>query len=122
LKTRTVFDTPGVVTVCRWLAKVVLKLTGWQIQGQLPPVSRFILIAAPHTSVWDGIYMVLVALVFGVKMRWLGKHTLFRKPFGIVIRWLGGLPVDRSAAGQNVDRVVKLIQEADEIVLAVPTT
>lgn len=117
---RTMFDTPVIAAVFRGIAVLILKLTGWKVEGTLPAVPKFVLIAAPHTSVWDGFYMILVAFVFRVKMLWMGKHTLFKLPFGPLVRWLGGIPVTREVSGNMVQQAIRLIEQSETIVLAVP--
>jgi len=87
------YDTLVIAPLFRFLSIVILKLAGWRIEGTLPSDPKFVLIAAPHTSSWDVFYLMLVAFVFGVKLRWMGKHTLFRQPFGPVFRWLGGMMI-----------------------------
>lgn len=117
---KTMFETPFIAPFFRILSIVILKLSGWRIEGTLPDAPKFVLIAAPHTSSWDGFYMLMVAFVFRVKMRWLAKHTLFRGPVGPLFQWLGGIPINRSAPQNMVMQVTDFIRKVDEIVLAVP--
>jgi len=114
------YDTPVVAPILRLLAIVVLKLAGWKIKGTLPSAPKFVLVAAPHTSYWDGFYLMAVAFVFRVKLRWMGKHTLFRKPMGPIIRWLGGIPINRTISSDTVKQAVEAINESNSIVLAIP--
>lgn len=59
---RTIFGTPIVNTLLRAFSVNFLKLTGWKIEGSLPPsASKSVLIAAPHTSNWDLPYTLMVA-------------------------------------------------------------
>jgi 1-acyl-sn-glycerol-3-phosphate acyltransferase len=99
----TLFDTPVVNTVLRGLSRTLLRIQGWQVQGSLPSEAvRSVLIAAPHTSNWDLPYTLMVALCLRLRVRWMGKASLFRGPFGPVMRWLGGIPVDRSKSNNLV--------------------
>src|SRR5262245_50288283 len=82
----------------RWLGGATLKLMGWKVQGSFPATSKAVLIAAPHTSNWDFVIGVAAKLYLELGVSWLGKHTLFRKPFGALFRWLGGTPVERNAS------------------------
>ena len=77
------------------LGRLVLRLTGWRIEGNLPDLPKQVLIAAPHSSAWD--FVIGIALVFAMRLdvRFLGKVELFRGPFGPLMRWLGGIPVHR---------------------------
>ena len=103
-----------------WLANAILKLTGWTTEGARPVAPKFVLIAAPHTSNWDLLYLLCMARVFDVKMRWMGKHVLFRWPLGWFMRKAGGVPVVRHRAGNLVDQMAQVIREADELALVVP--
>ena len=51
---RTLFDTPVVNSVLRAGSVQFLQLTGWKLDGSLPPgLEKCVVIAAPHTSNWD---------------------------------------------------------------------
>ena len=102
------------------LGRIWLGLLGWRIEGSLPPVSKAVVVAAPHTSNWDMPHMLAVSWVLGVHPSWLGKRELFRWPFGWIMRALGGLPVDRRIRGNVVDQAVARFAEADRLFLVVP--
>lgn len=78
------------------------------------------LIAAPHTSNWDLAYLLAFAELFGVRVSWLGKHTLFRPPLGFLMRRAGGIPVVRHQRGALVEQAAQLFAERDELALVVP--
>ncbi|MGS0755214.1 glycerol acyltransferase, partial [Roseateles sp. GG27B] len=93
---RTIFSTPIVNTLLRAFSIGFLKLSGWKIEGSLPSdYSKFVLIAAPHTSNWDLPYTLMVAFALRLNIYWMGKRQLFRWPFGGLMRWLGGVEVNR---------------------------
>ena len=111
---RTLFDTPVVNTLLRSFSIHFLRLTGWQVQGALPPEARkSVLIAAPHTSNWDLPYTLMLAFVLRLNVYWIGKASLFRWPFGRVMRWLGGIAVDRSRSGNLVSASAAALVAAD---------
>jgi 1-acyl-sn-glycerol-3-phosphate acyltransferase len=59
---RTIFTTPVVNTLLRGFSVAFLKLTGWKVEGHLPPqAAKSVFIAAPHTSNWDLPYTLMVA-------------------------------------------------------------
>lgn len=104
----------------RSLFKFIFRLTGWRIIGSVPTTeNKYIIIAAPHTSNWDFIIGVMVRSIVGFDSKFLGKKSLFRKPFGWLFRWLGGIPVDRSRAANLVDQVVSIFNDHDKFVLAI---
>ena len=76
-----------------FIARVILWWTGWKLEGERPKPTRYVLIAAPHTTNWDFPYTLALARVARVRIQWLGKHTLFRWPFGPFFRALGGISV-----------------------------
>jgi 1-acyl-sn-glycerol-3-phosphate acyltransferase len=99
----TIFDTPIVNTLLRWLSIVFLRLTGWKVVGKLPAnAAKSVLIAAPHTSNWDLPYTLMVCFVLRLNVYWIGKASIFKPPFRGVMMWLGGIPVDRSQANNLV--------------------
>jgi 1-acyl-sn-glycerol-3-phosphate acyltransferase len=110
---RTLFDTPVVSALLRAGSRAFLRLNGWRIEGQLPPeAARSVFIAAPHTSNWDLPYTLMVAFVLRLNIRWMGKASLFRRPFGPLMRWLGGIAVDRSKSTNLVAASAQAIVDA----------
>ncbi len=104
----------------RYLCKILFRISGWRIIGNVPEKEKkYIIIAAPHTSNWDFIIGVMARSILGFNSKFLGKKSLFKKPFGWLFRWLGGVPVDRSQRGNLVDQVVKLFRDNEEFVVAI---
>lgn len=111
---RTIFTTPVVNHVLRGLSVTFLKLTGWTVEGSLPPrAAKSVFIAAPHTSNWDLPYTLMVAFALRLNPYWMGKAGIFHFPFGGLMRWLGGIAVDRSKSNNLVAASAQAIQEAD---------
>ncbi|TFG39802.1 MAG: acyltransferase [Candidatus Aminicenantes bacterium] len=100
------------------LGRWFLGLLGWCFHGSIPDVSRAVIIVAPHTSNIDFFIGVAVMFALGLRVRFLGKHTLFFWPLGPVMRWLGGIPVDRRVATGVVDQTVRLFATRDQLILA----
>jgi len=59
----------------------------------------------------------LAMLALGLRVSWLGKHTLFRFPLGGLMRWLGGAPVDRRRAHGLVGEAIAAFARHDQFVL-----
>ncbi|MCU0957307.1 MAG: lysophospholipid acyltransferase family protein [Hydrogenophaga sp.] len=111
---RTIFTTPVVNSLLRSFSVAFLKLTGWKVEGSLPPqAAKSVFIAAPHTSNWDLPYTLMVAFALRLNPYWMGKHTLFKAPFGPLMRWLGGIAVNREQANNLVAASALAIREAD---------
>src|SRR6185503_21152657 len=91
----------------RQLSRILFRLAGWRTEGAVPPEARYVLIAAPHTSNWDAVVMLLAARIFGIELKWFIKDTWFVFPVGILMRALGGVPIDRSARHGMVERAIE---------------
>ena len=75
----------------RVLAKAFLDLMGWELATGKPDVPKYVLIAAPHTSNWDFVYMLAMSFILDIDLRWMGKHTLFEPPFATIDATTGEL-------------------------------
>lgn len=87
---------------CTWL----LRRCGWRVRGEFPDVSKLVLIAAPHSSWWDGVWGLLVKVAVGADIAFMGKRELFGGPLGWLLRRLGGIPIERSAAHGVVEQML----------------
>jgi 1-acyl-sn-glycerol-3-phosphate acyltransferase len=101
------------------LARLIYRVFGWRAEGGPPNVPKFVLIGAPHTSNWDGVHMFLTSTSLGVRMYWLGKHTLFKPPLGWLMSWVSGIPVNRQATKNAVEQVVDIFEERDHFALII---
>lgn len=78
-----------------------------------------IIVGAPHTSNWDFVLFLATLRHYGMKVRFLGKHTLFRPPFGWFFERLGGIPVDRSKTTGIVGQVAQAFDAAAQMILVI---
>ncbi len=99
------------------LSNLVLKMMGWKLEKNLPPEKKFVVIAAPHTSNWDFLFFLLYVWAIGHKIKWGGKHTLFKKPFGVLLKKVGGIPIDRRQKNNFVDTIVEEMNRSEEFVI-----
>jgi 1-acyl-sn-glycerol-3-phosphate acyltransferase len=97
-----------------WLASF-----GWRVEGVAPDVRKAVVVAAPHTSNWDLPFTLATAAALGIRISWMGKHTLFRPPFGALMRGLGGLSVDRRSPHGMVGEAVALLERHDDLFLVI---
>ena len=97
----------------RWLGRSILRLGGWRMEGEFPDIPRLVLIGAPHSSNWDGIWGFAAKIAMGLDIRILGKHQLFWWPLGPVLRRLGVIAVNRDAARGVTEQASALIVGAD---------
>jgi len=96
----------------------ILNSLGWTIQAELPDIKKYVAIAAPHTSNWDFPLGIIAAKAMGLKVHWLGKHTLFRWPFGWFFRAIGGTPVNREHGQDYIRQMTELFEHSEYFVLA----
>ncbi len=105
--------------ITRALAILFMAAIGWRITGGLPDLHKFIIVGAPHTSNWDFILVIATATALGVRISWMGKHSLFRGPMGPVFRWMGGIPIDRRAKQGIVGENVRAFQQMEDLILCI---
>ena len=101
------------------LARIFLYLTSWEAVGTRVADEKAVLIAAPHTSNWDLVYMLAISCVLDAKVSWIGKHTMFWWPLGAILRTLRGVPVRRDRPEQVVEQIVRVCDEAETLSLAI---
>lgn len=100
-------------------AKHTLQIFGWNLVAELPPVQKYLLIGAHHTSNWDLPLVLLMMAALGLRLHWIGKDSLFKGPQGKFMRWLGGVPVERGARKNFVSQMVDLYNERQNIVITI---
>jgi 1-acyl-sn-glycerol-3-phosphate acyltransferase len=115
----TIFDIPVLREIIRGLSLLFLKICGWRREGRLPDIPKYVMIAAPHTSNWDLPFSLAIAFAFRLKICWMGKHTLFRRPFGPIFRWLGGIPIDRTKSRDTVSQIAQAFRERARMVMII---
>ncbi|MDP1632352.1 MAG: 1-acyl-sn-glycerol-3-phosphate acyltransferase [Caulobacter sp.] len=106
--------------IVRWLSTAWLTLNGWKVYGDWPAPEKAVLLAAPHTSNWDGVHMLAAAGYYRVKLRWMGKKSLTTGPFGGLVKALGCVPIDRAANNDVVKTMSEAFAATDRMILAIP--
>lgn len=99
------------------LATWALRLRGWRLAGGAPPLAKYVVVLAPHTSNWDFPLAMLAASGYGIRLSWLGKHTIFRWPVAGFLRAMGGIPVHRERHDGMVGQVVESFAASDTLVI-----
>ncbi|MES2125115.1 MAG: 1-acyl-sn-glycerol-3-phosphate acyltransferase [Gemmatimonadota bacterium] len=69
------------------------------------------LIVAPHTSNWDFALCILAMFALGLRLSWLGKHSIFFWPASPILRWLGGEPIERGSSLGTVEQAIARFAE-----------
>lgn len=103
----------------RRLCRGVLRLCGWRLAGAFPDVPKLVLIAAPHSSWWDGVWGLLIKVAIGADVNFMAKRELFAGPLGALLRRLGGMPIDRAAAKGVVEQMVDQFRQRDAFWLGI---
>ena len=104
--------------ILRKIARFGINISGWTIKGKVPDEERIVIIAAPHTSNWDFILAMLAIFGLNIKVRWLGKHSIFKPGFKKFFVWLGGIPVYRDNPSSLIENVVNIVKKERSIVIA----
>ena len=102
----------------KWVGRLGINLSGWTIKGNVPDEERIVIIAAPHTSNWDFILAMLAIFGLNIKIKWLGKDSIFKPGLKWFFRWLGGIPVNRENPSFLIDNVVNIVEKEKAIVIA----
>lgn len=89
-----------------FMGRFLLKIFGWRVEGAVPEMKEnenLVLIAAPHTSNWDGIFGFAAIIGLDAKISYFGKYTLFNQPIlGRFLKYMGGIPVDKNNPGSGL--------------------
>ena len=105
----------------QFLGKLVLSIFGWKVKGNISEDfsnQKLVVIVAPHTSNWDGIFGVATVAGLDAKITFIGKHTAFKYGLGAFLRYMGGIPVDRSKPGGIIQDAIDQIKKIDGSLIA----
>jgi len=95
------------------IAKLILRIGGWKMVGELPAEKCAVVIAAPHTSNWDGFWALVYKVAVQLDIHFFAKQSLFWFPLNILLGALGGVPLDRKRAGSAVDQAIEMFRTKD---------
>ncbi|WDP89213.1 MAG: lysophospholipid acyltransferase family protein [Desulfobacter sp.] len=115
----SVLNNPVLKPVFYFIARAGLAIFGWRVQGRMPDLKKFILIAAPHSSNWDFVFFLFAIFKLQVPVHWMGKHTMFPLPFRHLLQRLGGIPIDRTQKGDTVKTMANEFSSADRLVVTI---
>jgi 1-acyl-sn-glycerol-3-phosphate acyltransferase len=101
------------------MARSALRLSGWRTHVIPPDTSRYVMIAAPHTSNWDFVLALLFMTAENIPIRIMGKDSLFRGPMGFLMRSIDALPVNRRESTNLVDQIVAKFDQYDQLIVGI---
>lgn len=97
-----------------------LRLAGWAFETPLPAEKKYVCIAVPHTSNWDGVLLLALAGSVGMKMSFMIKNDWLRGPMGTILRRFGAVGIERSRATNVVQAMIDELGRRDELALVIP--
>lgn len=100
------------------LAYRLMNAMGWKTVGEVPNISKAVVIGAPHTSNIDGLYTLPALLALDIDIRIMGKKQLFDVPIlAQVLRWAGVIPIDRAKKGSVLQASIERLQQEERLFL-----
>ena len=112
----------------RLLSRFIFWLTGWRVQGAIPPdIKKAVMIAAPHTSYWDFLYARGAFFIMGIPVKVTIKKEVVHFPvFGWIARQLGAIAIDRTPKDGSlksktsmVDAMVELLNKSERLIMMI---
>lgn len=100
------------------ISRTLLKLLGWKILPAKFNSPKAILVAGPHTSNWDFVYGMLFMMSINIDLKWMGKASIFKKPFVGLLKSMGGIPIERNKNKNAVDQTVEIFSKKEKLCLA----
>lgn len=104
------------------LSRIALRLlawSGWRLDVHLPDEPRLVVLAAPHTSNWDGLLAMLAIVALQLRLALFMKHTAFEGLLGRPLRKFGAIPIDRRAPGGVVGQTVQAFREREQMLIGI---
>lgn len=103
----------------RWLARLMLRLMGWRLEGAIPDLPKMVLIGAPHTSNMDGFIGLAALTALGIRASTMIKDSAFKGAMGPLLRWFGAIPINRRSPKGVVEQSVDAFAGNRQLVLLI---
>jgi len=100
------------------LARLLLFISGWTLEGDIPSLDKCVIIGAPHTSNWDLFFGLISKMYYGLNIHFLMKDELFRFPMNLVFNRIGGIPVKRGQKNNLVEILYQRFTQKENFYLA----
>ena len=92
---------------------ILVNLLGWKINDEFPDVKKSIIIFAPHTSYWDGLYGKLYFMNVKINYKFLSKKEFFKFPVKYFFKAFGSIPVYENK--EYVNQIAELFNNNKEL-------
>lgn len=103
------------------IAQIVFWIAGWKTElKDIEIAKKSVMIAAPHTSNWDLVYMVSVFWLHKLKVKFFIKDSYTKGIHGGYFRWLGGIGINRKEAGNMVETAAQLFSKEKNLIIIIP--
>ncbi len=110
---------PSRSILLKWFGIFYFWIAGWKLKGVIPDDPCLLVIAAPHTSNWDGWNLIMTSWISRTNLRWVVKEEFTKGLAGSFVKWTGGLGIKRDKSRNLVDQIATLIKESDDLLLLV---
>ncbi|MGB4646125.1 MAG: 1-acyl-sn-glycerol-3-phosphate acyltransferase [Arcanobacterium sp.] len=101
------------------VSRTFQRFSRWKVVFGEPLPDKAVIIGAPHTSNWDGIFMLIALWDAGCDMKFLLKDSVINGPLGPIARAVGGVGVDRNSSNGLVADIVEYAKKADKFHLVI---
>lgn len=102
----------------KFIAALLMRALGWQVEGVNPPIKKAVVVIAPHTSNWDWLYLMLAGLVLARRFRYIVRDdvyaTWYKRP---LLALTGAIPLDHSRS--MVDMVAENLHSGEERLIVI---
>lgn len=105
--------------IVRRIILAIYRWKGWALDGHLPPIPKYVIAGAPHTSNWDFVFFIGATAEEGVEPNFMGKHTLFKGYMRRFMLDMGGIPIDRTKRSNVVEQVAAEFERRDRLALVI---
>ncbi len=102
------------MNICKAIAKLLFKLTGWSIVGKKPDCKKILYIGGPHTSNWDFVVALGASFILDIKAKIIVKKEVMFFPLNLIIKAIGAIPIDRHKVDKTVSNIDLICEEINK--------
>lgn len=94
---------------------ILCNILGWKLIGDFPNIKKSIVIFAPHTSFYDGLFGKLAVNEIGIHYKFLSKKELFFFPLNLLMNLYGSISVKSEQNRNSIYEIANKIIKANEL-------